>query len=88
MPSTGYASEQSLTSSTRITRAGTGVGIALGALWEVAEWGFDQIAPGDVIKGKHDTIIDIVMDTAGALLAGILALWLARWPPGTGGGSR
>ncbi|WP_245185972.1 hypothetical protein [Falsiroseomonas frigidaquae] len=77
-----------MTSSTRITRAGTGVGIALGALWEVAEWGFDQIAPGDVIKGKHDTIIDIVMDTAGALLAGILALWLARWPPGTGGGSR
>ncbi|MBU8541928.1 hypothetical protein [Falsiroseomonas tokyonensis] len=64
------------------------VGIALGALWEVAEWGFDQIAPGDVIKGKHDTIIDIVMDTAGALLAGILALWLARWPPGTGGESR
>lgn len=53
------------------------VGVALGALWEVAEWGFDQVAPGDVIKGKHDTLLDIVMDTAGALLAGIMALKLA-----------
>ncbi len=54
------------------------VGVALGALWEVAEWGFDQIAAGDVIKGKHDTIIDIVMDTAGSVLAGVLALRLSR----------
>ena len=53
-------------------------GIALGALWEVAEWGFDQIAPGDVIKGKHDTIIDIIMDTGGALVAGFLAQRLSR----------
>ena len=56
------------------------VGIALGALWEVAEWGFDRIAPGDVIKGKHDTVIDILMDTAGAVLAGILALKLTQPP--------
>lgn len=54
------------------------VGIALGALWEVAEWGFDQIAPGDVIKGKHDTIFDIIMDTAGAGLAGLITLRLRR----------
>ena len=50
------------------------VGLAIGALWEVAEWGFDRIAPGDVIKGKFDTIIDIVMDTAGAVLAGLASL--------------
>jgi hypothetical protein len=50
------------------------VGLAAGALWEVAEWGFDRVAPGDVIKGKHDTIIDIVMDTAGAVLAGLASL--------------
>lgn len=54
------------------------VGIALGALWEVAEWGFDQIVPGDVIKGKHDTLLDIVMNTAGAVVAGIMALNLTR----------
>ncbi len=52
------------------------VGVALGAFWEVAEGGFDQVAPGDVIKGKHDTLLDIVMDTAGALLAGFMALKL------------
>lgn len=58
------------------------VGLAIGALWEVAEWGFDQIAPGNVIKGKYDTIIDIVMDTAGAVLAGLASLTFLRpsWP--------
>jgi VanZ family protein len=50
------------------------VGIAIGALWEVAEWVFDRFAPGDVIKGKDDTVIDIVMDTAGAVAAAALAL--------------
>ncbi|WP_431269265.1 hypothetical protein [Dankookia sp. P2] len=59
------------------------VGIAIGALWEVAEWGFDQVAPGDVIKGKHDTIIDIVMDTLGSVAASVLALRLSR-PDGSG----
>lgn len=54
------------------------VGLAIGALWEVAEWGFDRIAPGDVIKGKHDTIIDIIMDTLGALGAGVAALKCLR----------
>ena len=53
--------------------AATGA-LAIGALREVAEWGFDRIAPGDVIKGKHDTIIDIVMGTIGALLAGAASL--------------
>jgi VanZ family protein len=45
-------------------------GIALGALWEVAEWLFDLMMPGNVIQGKTDTITDIVVDTVGALLAG------------------
>ena len=54
------------------------VGLAIGALWEVAEWGFDRIAPGDVIKGKHDTIIDILVDTTGALLAGLASLRFLR----------
>lgn len=50
------------------------VGVAVGALWEVAEWVFDRFAPGDVIKGKDDTVIDIVMDTVGAVAAAALAL--------------
>ena len=56
----------------------SGLGIAVGALWEVAEWGFDQVMPGNVIKGKHDTILDIIMDTLGALLAAGLSLRLIR----------
>ncbi|SDC32629.1 hypothetical protein [Belnapia rosea] len=48
-------------------------GVALGALWEVAEWMFDHFASGDVIKGKDDTVIDIVMDTIGAAAAAALA---------------
>lgn len=54
------------------------VGVAFGALWEVIEWGYDQAFPEDVIKGKYDTTIDIVMDTGGAALAAILALRLSR----------
>lgn len=50
------------------------VGLALGALWEVAEWAFDQLVAGDVIKGKPDTIVDLIMDTGGAVAAG----WMAR----------
>jgi hypothetical protein len=57
-----------------------GIGIALYALQEVAECGFERSAPGDVIKGKHDTVVDILMDTAGAVLAGSLALKLTRPP--------
>lgn len=50
------------------------IGVAIGALWEVAEWAFDQVVPGDVIKGKYDTVIDVVMDTIGAGAAGLLCL--------------
>ena len=54
------------------------VGVAAGAIWEVMEWVFDRIAPGDVIKGKNDTIIDIVMDTVGALLAAMASVKVLR----------
>ncbi len=50
--------------------AATGA-LAIGALREVAEWGFDRIAPGDVTKGENDTVIGIVMDTLGAGLSGL-----------------
>jgi hypothetical protein len=62
------------------------VGLAVGALWEVAEWAFDQFASSDVIKGKNDTIIDIVMDTGGAILAGAGCLAFLR-PTGESDGA-
>ena len=63
------------------------VGVAVGAWWEVAEWGFDRVAPGDVIKGKYDTIIDLVMDTLGAALGAWMSL-RALWPARGNGGVR
>ena len=61
------------------------VGVAVGAWWEVAEWGFDRVAPGDVIKGKYDTIIDLVMDTLGAALGAWMSLRALRPARGDGG---
>jgi len=54
------------------------LGVAVGAWWEIAEWGFDQFVAGNVILGKTDTIIDLIMDTIGAMLAGILAARMVR----------
>ena len=54
------------------------VGVTVGAWWEVAEWGFDQVAPANVIKGKFDTILDLIMDSLGAVLAAWLSLKVMR----------
>lgn len=50
------------------------IGIAIGALWEVAEWAFDQVSSGNVIQGKFDTITDLIVDTVGAIVASLVAL--------------
>lgn len=57
------------------------LGVAVGAWWEVAEWGFDHIRPANVIKGKYDTVLDLIMDTAGAVLAAWLSLKAMRPEP-------
>ena len=37
------------------------IGLAIGGLWEVAEWAYDQLfAAGNAIQGKRDTIFDLV----------------------------
>jgi hypothetical protein len=53
----------------------TSMGIALGALWEVAEWLFDFVVPLEIIPGLDDTITDMMLDSGGALLAALLNLW-------------
>lgn len=52
------------------------IGLAIGGLWEVAEWAFDRLASGDNIKGKYDTILDLITDTVGAVSAGFISLAL------------
>ena len=61
----------------------TCAGVAAGAWWELLEWGYDHLVPGDAIKGKHDTMLDLVMDTGGALLASWMSLRVLR--PARGG---
>ena len=53
-------------------------GLALGALWEVAEWVFDRYTTTNMIKGKDDTVLDIVMDTIGAMVGAIVAVGFLR----------
>ncbi len=55
-------------------------GIALGALWEVAEWSAEQLLNTQVIPGLDDTIIDLIMDSLGAVAAALLSLrTLQEW---------
>jgi hypothetical protein len=53
------------------------VGLALGELWEIAEWAYDQVRP-NVILGKFDTIVDLIMDTLGALAAALVCLKMLK----------
>lgn len=50
-------------------------GIAVGALWEVAEW-LLAWAGVAIVASYSDTILDLVMDTLGALLAALVSLWV------------
>ena len=54
------------------------LGLAIGAVWEIAEWAYDQIVPGNVILGKNDTIIDLMVDTIGSIIAGIVSVGMVR----------
>lgn len=51
------------------------VGIAIGALWEVIEWLADFATPKEIVSGLFDTITDIILDSAGAIVAAFLNLW-------------
>jgi uncharacterized membrane protein YjdF len=47
-------------------------GGAIGALWEVFEWCSDHTLGSHLQHGQTDTISDLVADTCGALVGGIL----------------
>ncbi|BAB77019.1 hypothetical protein ACN23B_26680 [Anabaena sp. FACHB-709] len=56
----------------------TSFGIAIGALWEIAEWSAGKVLSTEVIESLDDTIIDLVMDSLGAGLAALTSLWALR----------
>jgi hypothetical protein len=55
-----------------------GVGLALGAAWEVWEWVYDQFVRPNAILGKTDTIVDLIMGAIGAVAAGYACLRTLR----------
>lgn len=52
-------------------------GIAIGALWEITEWAIK------VINSIDDTIVDLIMDTIGAVMAALVSLWALQERTGT-----
>lgn len=56
----------------------TSFGIAMGALWEIAEWLAGEILVADVIGNVDDTVTDMIMDTIGSGLAAIISLLVSR----------
>lgn len=60
------------------------IGISIGAWWEVIEYLIDKLPGVSVINPLGDTISDIAVDSAGALLAALVSVWvLARRTRGT-----
>lgn len=57
------------------------MGMGLGVLWELAEWVVDIRGYPTVIKGKSDTMLDLIADGIGALLAGFVAAYRAGRSP-------
>ena len=56
------------------------MGIAIGALWEVAEWRVGIVLSTAVIESLNDTIIDLIMDSLGAAIAALMGLGtLQEW---------
>ncbi len=56
-----------------------GLGLALGTLWELVEWIYDSVfTPSNFILGKWDTMIDLSLNLAGGVLAGIVSLIMLR----------
>jgi hypothetical protein len=49
-------------------------GITIGALWEVTEWSAGKILPSEVIGSVDDTVIDLIMDSLGAVAAAVTSL--------------
>ncbi len=49
-------------------------GIAIGALWEVAESRVGIVLSTEVIESLNDTIIDLIMDSLGAVIAALRGL--------------
>jgi hypothetical protein len=55
------------------------LGITIGALWEIVEWRSDAWFGSDLSLGNDDTVGDLLRDTLGSLLGGVLLVCWARF---------
>lgn len=54
------------------------LGLAAGTIWELWEWLYDLYTANNSILGKTDTMIDLALDLAGGLVAGVVSLPMLR----------
>lgn len=54
----------------------TSLGLTVGVIWEIVEWGFDSYIRTDEMITVYDLITDLILDSIGALFAGILSFKL------------
>ncbi len=53
----------------------TSIGLAIGGVWEVAEWVYDWLLiQKNTIKSVPDRLIDLIMDSVGGVVAGWMAV--------------
>ena len=52
------------------------LGVAIGGVWEIVEWTSDAVFGSNLSMGNDDTVSDLVSDTVGAALGGLL---LVAW---------
>lgn len=52
--------------------------VTIGTLWEILEFGMDRLGGTQEQAGLVDTMFDIILDVAGALLGAIAVAWITR----------
>jgi hypothetical protein len=55
------------------------LGVALGGLWEIVEWGIDNTLGSNLQLGNDDTIGDLIADSLGSLCGAALLVCWAHW---------
>ena len=55
------------------------LGVALGGLWEIAEWGSDNMLGSSLQIDNDDTVGDLIADSLGAACGAALLVCWARW---------
>jgi hypothetical protein len=64
------------------------LGEAISVVRELFEWGLDAVAATNLSKGYIDTLVDLTMESGGALAGGGALLLWARWARAVGRASR